>query len=1227
MAINSDTQIQAWLEGLSQPESKRRESIALAIAKTSTYDTRIIAALKEIALNDAKPYAREAAVKALTKIAEAHFAAGNDIRLYLEDLRKGTVPHHIASAPVTPVTQPLPTPIQSVSKPEAEIQPKPIDETLKPVTPELQPTLASVPVVQEPAPVVKSIPAPVVPPAPPAPQVPFDQWLLSERNIKFALYSGGFLLLLAGLIFVGVNWAYLPGIAKLGVTLAVTLGLYVGGILLIRRPTLKIGGTALIAIASGFLPLNFVVTHIYLTSELGVSGETIWFIASLVCGIVYAATALRTHNNLFTSFLLGAVLSGTTALMQLLALDYTPMAFGYGLMTLALWGAAYAMRERPGMQFLSFGLRIGAHVFAPFVFLFAAVIWVVSFSVASSVGDVWFALAAIAAMVVFYVLDDWRAHTTYARSSAALLFALLTAFVCTQVHASSIQTGLVLKGLAAVYILLGYFLQRGKKLEAGLPLYLVSALAAGFVTAQALSAYVQTPEHLALALVGDVVLLSLAAYLSRQVEFVHGAVWLVLAPVLIYGNMYLTDWVTRGLVFGVVLLVYTGIAFRIAPRHLNWAYPFLLVAASLSVLVPLMLASDARVLTPVLVVIALLYAAMAVRLNQRWLLLPAFAAINIALVSGARLLFPFDLNLARVVAFAFCAWAVLLFFGRRALEYLRLMAWTQPFDIGAKVNFGLVYLLAAYIALDDLYHSGFISQPFGFTLLWLVGLLVLTTYLYRRVEFLYAATLLLIAPVYVYADLYLVDMVRVGLALTVLMVGDAAVGYWLGRTRTLRQMVASASGAFLGAAVVLSMIVPAVLYPNYAVMTAVLVGIGLLYALGSVWLRLHWLSLAALVALNLALLTGVLSAFTLGLDIQRASAIGYSVMGLALCAGAVEIKRRGWLKWRAPMYLVGAFDLLLSYGLAFQSSAILFVAVSLVIALICFVIQWVEHETLAAQKLPPVPAYLGAMVILGGIYSAAKAFNLPGEYVPVTVAFGSVLFVFGGLFLDTMPGTRPQQLYGAPFRYVGLAGVGAMLLVAVVLNNPLTGALTFALAALAFGAHGLLRKQIPFLYAAGASLVVALWWLLRFYHVTEWQAYIIPLGIWCLVIGWSEARHGRLIYYQAATLAGLALLLVSALVQSLSNINYAVLLLIEGAAAFGIGVKIRSRIYVEAAILALVANGLAQFGPAFIDLPRWVQIGSIGSILLAGGLLALFRRQTLLERRREWTNQWRQWRP
>jgi hypothetical protein len=60
--------------------------------------------------------------------------------------------------------------------------------------------------------------APAKPPSPPKEIIPFDQWLLSERNIKFALYTGGLLLVLAGIIFISVNWTKFQGLVKFALT-------------------------------------------------------------------------------------------------------------------------------------------------------------------------------------------------------------------------------------------------------------------------------------------------------------------------------------------------------------------------------------------------------------------------------------------------------------------------------------------------------------------------------------------------------------------------------------------------------------------------------------------------------------------------------------------------------------------------------------------------------------------------------------------------------------------------------------------------------------------------------------------------------------------------------------------------------------------------------------------------------------------------------------------------
>jgi len=61
--------------------------------------------------------------------------------------------------------------------------------------------------------------------------------------------------------------------------------------------------------------------------------------------------------------------------------------------------------------------------------------------------------------------------------------------------------------------------------------------------------------------------------------------------------------------------------------------------------------------------------------------------------------------------------------------------------------------------------------------------------------------------------------------------------------------------------------------------------------------------------------------------------------------------------------------------------------------------------------------------------------------------------------------------------------------------------------------------------------------------------------------------------------------------------------------------------------LALIANAIAQLGPGFVELPRWIQLGVTGGILLGGGLAALFKREQILATRQRLTEEWRQWEP
>jgi hypothetical protein len=147
--------------------------------------------------------------------------------------------------------------------------------------------------------------------------------------------------------------------------------------------------------------------------------------------------------------------------------------------------------------------------------------------------------------------------------------------------------------------------------------------------------------------------------------------------------------------------------------------------------------------------------------------------------------------------------------------------------------------------------------------------------------------------------------------------------------------------------------------------------------------------------------------------------------------------------------------------------------------------------------------------------------------------------------------------------------------------------------------------------------------------VSEPQAYVIPLGLALLGVAWYERwKMGGRLYYILSIL-GLVLLLGSAFYQSLHSgaYAYAALLLFECLVFIALGVRMRSRSYVQLGGLALITNAIVQLGPGFIDLPRWVQIGVTGGILLGGGLAGLFKREEILVGGRKLRDDWRQWNP
>ena len=863
---------------------------------------------------------------------------------------------------------------------------------------------ASISAEAGPAPVAAARVAAGAPPSPPKERVPFDQWLLSERNIRIALYAGGLLLVLAGVIFIGVRWASIPGPGKFAITLMVTGLMYLGGYLLFQRPAYRIGGIALLGVASGFLTLDFAVLQIYVLGPNGLRNDVMWLIASPICLLLYVLTAYWTRGDLFTYISVAAVGSTLTAALVVVGAPLPLLAFAlaYSLLALAILVLARLLQTTQFSEFTRVPLLIVSQAGMPLAVASVAII-VSTGSIGFAVGSVWLAIATLGVGCLFYLATDALWKWLAARWGVAVLFPVTISLVLIELNVGDTAGGIILMVLALAYLGVGYALEhREQRRAGGWPLYASAYALAAFVTAQA----IPKTDSLAIALFGDVVLLAVSAAIHRDYRWIYGAVWLFMLPVYLVISLFVPAPYNQGLLLGLLGLNYTAAGYALGRRELRLGGPFLTAAAFLSIVVPVLAEGNPVVASVVLAVIAAMYLLAAVWLDWTWLLLPALLAANLAV------------------------------------------------------------------------------------------------------------------------------------------------------------------------------------------------------------LAINWMFLEGRAAVDHALI------------------ISYAAFGGVLALGGLGLRRTGKARWAWPLYGIGAIDLAGAYVGSLLVGGWLAAGLSAVLAVLVLTFAWLERDTFDERKMPPLLAYLGAGIIfIGHFYViAVLGGSRAWEVWPGYSAGLCALFVALAWLLRREP---LVDIYSTPLRRAGLWLMAVPMAGSVLLLEPVVAAVTFAIAGVTFAGDAALRRILGLAYLGIGAFVVVIWAVLMAFDVSEPQAYVIPIGLALLGLGWDQRRRGEVNSYRLATLLGLIALMGSAFVQSLPRraYAYAALLAVESLVAVAVGARARLRGYVQVGALALIANAIAQLGPGFVDLPRWVHLGVTGAIFLGGGLAALFKREQLLSARQELSEQWRQWEP
>jgi hypothetical protein len=873
---------------------------------------------------------------------------------------------------------------------------------------------AVVEAVPTPTPEPPTAPRPA--PSPPREKVPFDQWLLSERNIKIALYSGGLLLVLAGLIFIGVNWTRIPGPGKFAITLMVTGLMYLGGYLLFQRPAYRLGGVALLGVASGFLTLNFAVLQIYVLGPQGLRNDVMWLIASPLCLLLYVLTVYWTRSDLLTYISLAAVVSTVTAALVVIDAPLLVFVLAYSLLMWAILLVARAFQSTTLADFTRLPMLIVSHVGTPLVLVAAVVGWISTTGHMYGSGNPWLALLALGVGVLFYATTDAIFKWPAARWVVAILFPVAFSFVLVELDFSDTAAGITLMAMALAYLGVGYVLeQREGRRAGGWPFYAMAYVVAAFVTLQA----IPETDDLARVLAGDVVLLAISAAIHRDYRWVYGAVWLFMLPVYLFISMSVTALYNQGLLMGVLGLNYVAAGYALGRRKLGLGGPFLTAAAFLSIVVVALTWNNPIVASLALASVAVLYLMAALWLGWPWLLLPALLAVNL--------------------------------------------------------------------------------------------------------------------DVFVVNDMFFESLAALERALTI-------------------------SYSTLGAAL----------------------------ALGGLGLR----------------------------------------VGARATAGANHAHASRTWAW--PLDLTGAVDLVGAYLAGLVIGGWLAIGLSAVLAVLLLTLAWLERATFVERKLPPMLAYLGIGAIFIGHFCVIDTIGrgYAWDVWPGYTSALCALFVALAWLLRRGPLT---DVYATPLRRAGLwlmaIPMAGSVFIGVFYWEPLLIAVTFAIAGVTYAGDAALRRILGLAYLGVGAFVVVIWAVLMALDVSEPQAYVIPLGLALLGVGWNERLRGRNTSYRWLTLSGLIVLTGSAFVQSLPRCayGYALLFGIESLVMLGWGIHTHSRGYVQLGGLALIANAIVQFGPSFIELPRWIQLGVTGSILLGGGIAALFKREEILATRRRLMEKWGEW--
>ncbi|MCS6879892.1 MAG: hypothetical protein RMK84_12825 [Oscillochloridaceae bacterium] len=1079
-------------------------------------------------------------------------------------------------------------------------------DVARPVAP-VAPVAASPPLAASPAPVAAAPSAPIA--AEPPPRVSARSWgaaLLALGTRRALLYLGAFLLVISSLTLVIFNWASFSPLVQFAILAGTTVALWGLGTWMARQPALGAAGANLQAVAALLVPVvGFALSRHGL---LDLAPRPAWQLASALSLGLYLLTAWRTRRAFYAGAAVVAALSLIFAAPE--ALDGGWKSAVATIFLAALVPLTIRLRST-GATGSATGVAHVSLVGAPLLALGACTLYLAGLSDGLAFGVT---LLVTALFCVLRYRADRRGWWFWA---AVALPPLALVVILAEFDPPLRVQALALALLALAYLWLSAALEQRAR-PAAAPL----ALGALLIGALAL-----LPAGLDLN-VARFALGPLAAMgLSAIVLVERGRfAWLgssrdgLAAGALAGGGAALAGWLgalltltplTYGQI-GLLLLPLAALAFAGArwwPGSLRPAYDPALQTLGIFIALAaggLALENTATQLPAALLLTLIFGAQAALRRGWPWAVLSLGAGLLVAWFALER--FVPGAAWTRAATLTALALSAAYTLGGERLRATALRYWTWP-----AIAWGaLAGAFAAALALLQVFDRHPLA---ALTFLSLAGLAALHSFRWRQPLLGYGVALLLATGALVAAGQGFFTAWQPQLGDLALVVCALALGLAL-LGQALRRVDRSYGPPYEWVAFFLLPLAPLLVLGDSARLALIWGSMAGLYALALWRYRQPWLLALAFIAADLATFHAV--AWQLP-DNPREQA-GLLLAGLVwLQALASAALRRGPAPWNVAGlwgYNSAAVGGVGALALASASDGALASAALALAALLAVLAQVERSEAVAWGSLA---------LAVPGAWLAHTAAGLEGAWAAAWLVLELV-----GLSLLGWLAIRSGLVLWRRVTGDGALGAAALLTLGATLGGQLAP-LTFALASLGLllATVAVREQQAAYAYGAGGAFVGAALSQLAGWGVRELQWYVIPAGLYLLVLAGGLRRfQGQRRASQLIEAAAVMLLLGVTTAQALlpeGGLFYSLLLFGESLVMATYGALSRLRVPFVGGIAFFVAGVLWMTVDTVRLANQWVILGIVGLMMVLAYVVLERHQERLLRAGRFWAEQLRAW--